>query len=97
MSGVLLQFEANRDLEEIYLYTADRFGEAQAERYVRAIRESCEDVLNGRKFTRRETLSSGEYCSHPSGSHRVYSRVRDNGDLVVVRILHGSRDVRRHL
>ncbi|WP_193227742.1 type II toxin-antitoxin system RelE/ParE family toxin [Aureimonas psammosilenae] len=97
MSEVILQTAARRDLANIFFYTADRFGEPQAERYLRAIRESCQAVLDGRKPVRHENFSSRECTSHLSGSHRIFSRLDDNGDLLILRILHSRMDFERHL
>ncbi len=97
MSLVLrISAKAERDLEQIWVYSIENWGETQAElclfqmrgafellRSNAGLARSAEDVRPGlRKFT--------------VGSHILYVRVGDNF-LRIVRILHGSMDPRRHL
>ena len=87
---------AERDLEEIWRYTLQRWGIEQAERYTdvltAAFRElaafparapACDHICRG--FRQRHV-----------GRHAIYFRVTDYG-IAVVRVLHERMDVKRHL
>lgn len=47
MSRLLLRPRAVRDLDQIWTYTSERWGKAQAERYLRAIRAECSALASG--------------------------------------------------
>ena len=87
---------ARRDLEDIWKYSAARWGLDQADDYVRALisvvrriakdppsAKACDDIRKG-------------YRRRPSGSHMLFVRIEVD-QLVVVRILHQRMDPDRHL
>jgi toxin ParE1/3/4 len=53
MTGYVLSPAAGADLEQIWDYTAERWGQEQAERYVRAIRDACPTA---RRYRNRNSL-----------------------------------------
>lgn len=91
-----LSGKAEWDLEEIWDYTAARWGVDQAELYIRQlvaalealastpdVGRPCDDILPG-------------YRKHPVGSHVVFYKPRPDR-IDVVRILRQWMDVSRHL
>jgi toxin ParE1/3/4 len=52
MRGYVLTPAAQADLRQIWDYTAARWGEAQAERYILGIRNACEALADGRRTGR---------------------------------------------
>ncbi|AXS41110.1 type II toxin-antitoxin system RelE/ParE family toxin [Breoghania sp. L-A4] len=93
-----LQFlpAARADLDAIFDYTVKQWGLAQAERYLRDMQATCESLRAGRiKGRSAEHVRSG-YRKAASGSHMIYFKLADER-LIVVRILHQSMDVERHL
>ncbi|MEO5494790.1 MAG: type II toxin-antitoxin system RelE/ParE family toxin [Sphingomonas sp.] len=89
MSRARLTDRANAQLEAIYEYTSDRWGEEQAERYTRDIIQLCGDIADGRVISRPiepELGVSGNVAR--KGSHFIYWRRRDDGDVDIVAILH---------
>ncbi|WP_170565769.1 type II toxin-antitoxin system RelE/ParE family toxin [Ruegeria atlantica] len=91
----LLSPLAETDLEEIWLYTAREWSVEQAQIYTDDIIATCEDLASGRKEGRRVNIRGG-YLKALVGRHMIYAQQRSAG-LVVVRILHQSMDVDRHL
>jgi toxin ParE1/3/4 len=92
MFGVAKLPRARRDLIEIWHYTAEHWGEEQADRYVRLIDHAIQRL--------RDNPSIGSDCGHvrpglrryPAERHRIYYRLA--GMLIeIVRILHVSMDV----
>jgi toxin ParE1/3/4 len=89
---LVLRPRARRDLADIWHYTADQWGAAQADNYTAAI---------GREFDRAcEFAQIGspveglplDYRKLTSGKHRIIYRYSDT-ELIVVRIIHQRQDV----
>jgi toxin ParE1/3/4 len=96
MAELRLTPAALRDLEDIWRYTARRWGSTQAERYT--------DNLNACFETLARAPLSAQACDHIRPgyrrqwveSHVVYLRP-GQGEVTVVRILHERMDALRHL
>jgi toxin ParE1/3/4 len=88
---------ARADLEEIWDYTCQRWGDDQAEEYVREIQRAIERVMDNPMIGRAcDELRAG-YRKHAVGSHTLYYRIVGGDVINVVRILHQRMDVDRHL
>jgi len=96
MTGHALSPAARADIEEIWDYTVRHWGEAQAERYTRHIRDVCaalgDGTLSGRSA---EDIRAG-YRKVAVGSHVMFYRAGASG-VEIIRILHRSMDVGRHI
>jgi toxin ParE1/3/4 len=96
MNRVVFTPRARADLDDIWEYTARRWGIDQAEQYLRRIAEATELIA--------ETPGRGRNCNHvregyrkyPVGSHVLFYREM-SGSVDVVRILHQQMDFDRHL
>jgi len=76
-------------LDEIFLYTRDRWGGEQAQRYSDGLFEAISGVLDGRTRSRpipAEFEVRGSYFRYQR--HFVYWQRLSNGDIGVVSILH---------
>jgi toxin ParE1/3/4 len=96
MKKLILSPAAQADVDEIWDYTAATWSTAQAERYVRTIRDACRDLAGGARTSRAVPTRPG-YRKTSVGSHAVYFREADRATIVVVRILHQRMDADRHL
>jgi toxin ParE1/3/4 len=105
---VRLSEPARADIREIFRWTADRFGEAQANAYGDIILAALDALRRGPKIVgvrARPDIARGLYTLHVSrnrrrGRHIVLFRLgQDSGQLIIVvgRILHDSMDIARHL
>jgi toxin ParE1/3/4 len=96
MTHNVLSPRAQRDIDEIWDYSASIWGVQQAEVYVRQIRRAveivAEDPYRGRSC---DNIRAG-YRKYPAGSHFVFYRVVEGG-IDVVRILHQRMDFDQHL
>ena len=96
MTHYVLSPRAQRDIDEIWDYSASIWGVQQAEVYVRQIRRAveivAEDPCRGRNC---DNIRAG-YRKYPAGSHFVFYRVVEGG-IDVVRILHQRMDFDQHL
>lgn len=89
MSSYLLGPYANQQLDEIYQYTAGRWGEDQADRYINILFDYFSDVVSKSVTSRSIPAEFGVdgffgKCEH----HFVYWRMLKSGDIAIVAILH---------
>jgi toxin ParE1/3/4 len=83
---------AVRDIDQIWTYTAERWGAAQAERYVRAIRDVCAALAAGEATGTDASYIGPGYRRIRAGRHIVFFR-RAAGAVEIVRILHERMDL----
>jgi toxin ParE1/3/4 len=83
------------DIGAIWDYTAETWGVVQADRYVDDIRNACVALAEGERAGRRVGVLDG-YLKLPVGRHLIFVRQVGPG-IVVIRVLHQSMDVERHL
>lgn len=96
MADFRLTPAALNDLEGIWRYTVQRWGTAQAERYL--------DALNARFEGLAQAPRSAPACDHIRPGYRrqavehhvVFYRL-EGDTVIVVRVLHERMDVPRHL
>jgi toxin ParE1/3/4 len=87
---------AARDLDAIFDYTVVQWGLEQAERYTDAIEAACRELAEMPGLAPRCDHYRQGYRRRAIERHAIFFRETDYG-IAVVRILHGSMDVRRHL
>ncbi|PAT34521.1 plasmid stabilization protein ParE [Vandammella animalimorsus] len=89
--------QAVADLASIWEYSANQWGIAQAERYVRLIDQACQALGAGRlQGQSAEAIRSG-YHKYVIGQHLLFYRHQGSNPLLIVRILHQRMDAARHL
>jgi len=88
--------KAQRDIEEIWDYSFERFGFEKAEAYLRELQRAAETVAEDpRRGLACDNIRSG-YRKFPVGSHILFFRASESR-IVIVRILHQRMDFERHL
>ena len=94
-AGFVLRPRAQSDLDEIWDYTAAKWGLDQAETYTRQLWNDITTVA-GRPTLGRECPEVRRgYRKYPSGSHVLFYRSAADG-IEVVRILHKRMDYESH-
>lgn len=99
---------AKQDFSKILLWTADQFGAAQAQVYLETLTQALEDLCAGPDIAgskMRREIAPDLYTLHVGrkkrkGRHFLLFRVRrlDHQKVIeVIRILHDSMDLTRHL
>lgn len=86
---------AEADLEAIWDFTAATWSQQQAEKYHALFLAAFNRLAGGKAKGRPVTLRDGYYKS-AVGAHLIFFRMPP-GFLDVIRILHSSMDVERHL
>lgn len=96
MADYELSKKANEDLNEIYLFSHRRFGEAKADGYLLALQERfsllAANPLSGRPI---DHIRKG-YFRYQHASRAILHRLSANG-IIVIRVLHQRMDIRRHI
>jgi toxin ParE1/3/4 len=96
VAEVRLRPKARSDIDAIWDYTVATWGVQQARHYVNGLRDVCTELADNPELGKcRDKLYKGLRV-YPSGKHLVFYLIMENG-IDVVRILHGSMDVQRHL
>lgn len=86
---------AQADLEDIWLYTLERWSLEQADSYLRDLVAALKALAAGTRRGRAVDIRSG-YLKYLCGAHVIY--FRDYPDrLDVIRVLHQRQDVERRL
>lgn len=98
MAVVRLTPRAGRDLGEIWDYTANRWGPAQAEIYLRSLQSALESLAAEPKRGRAcDDIRLG-YRRQPTGSHVIFYKASETADGIdVIRILHQRMDMPQDL
>ena len=89
-----LSSAAERDIEDIYNFTAAEFGVEQAVTYLQRIEDSLSTLTANPEMGRLRPEIRAELRSMPIESHVLFYRIA-GPRLRVVRILHASRDLPR--
>ncbi|MBM3603808.1 MAG: type II toxin-antitoxin system RelE/ParE family toxin [Alphaproteobacteria bacterium] len=86
---IRVQEAASLRIDEIYLYTRDRWGEAQAETYITGLFSAFQKLETGGVMSRPVPAEFGvEGYFFRYERHVVYWKRLANGDIGIVTILH---------
>jgi toxin ParE1/3/4 len=96
MSSYRLLRRARTDLLDIARYTAERWDEQQAEGYITDLFSAFQQLVQ-RPELRRHYRPIPPYLRALAGSHAIFYRVADDGDLLIVRVLHAAMLPELHL
>ena len=98
MRKYFIQPAASARLEEIYRYSLQQFGKTQADRYLDAAFARFDDIAE-RKVTWRRIPSEfgvdGFFTRYQS--HFIFWKMRADGEVAIVAILHQRMDLARRL
>ena len=94
MSEYILSPEAISDLQNIYDFTFDEWGETQAEKYLNEIYAVFDRLTQHPQIGRLRIELADSLRSIPLGSHVIFFMPWQD-DVAIVRVLHGARDVER--
>ncbi|MBL4761046.1 MAG: type II toxin-antitoxin system RelE/ParE family toxin [Mariprofundaceae bacterium] len=91
MSNFFLSLDADEDLQNIYIFTEEKWGAKQAEKYTLELYGAFELISDNPKIGRlRRELGQG-IRSLPHSSHVVFF-MEWQGEIAITRVLHNSRD-----
>lgn len=87
---------ARRDLIEIWFYTRDKWGEDQADRYLRRIDDAIKRLAGAPGLGSDYGQVRQGVRRYPVERHRIFYRRIDRG-IEIVRVLHPSMDIHTQL
>lgn len=96
MKRLELSAEADADLTEILAFGTERFGETAADIYFFSFERSFELLRRHPEAGQIDEQSRHRLRRISHGSHRIFYR-HDGEGILIVRIIHYSRDVARLL
>ena len=93
--GDLTQYKltpaAKRDLENIWVYSAEMWSVDQAESYTHVLQEAFGRLLASPLIARERTEFTPPVRIHPTGPHLIVHRI-DGTTLAILRVLGGQQD-----
>ena len=92
MTKLIIRPAARREIVDIWLHTADRWGVEHADAYVRQIEATIALSLELPNIGSAVFGLPSTYRKMKSGSHRIVYR-RTGDELIIVRVLHERQDV----
>lgn len=87
---------ADADLIEIWHYSAAEWSLAQADRYLKLLKDTIGSAARNPERGRSCAPVAPGYYRVTAGSHFIFYRIEPDG-IVVVRVLHQRMDFLRHL
>ena len=88
--------QAETDLDSISDYTLERWGQAQAEKYLDGLEELAQNLAASPGLGVSRTGLFEGLISFPYGSHIFYYVKQPHG-ITVIRVLHKRMDPKRHM
>jgi toxin ParE1/3/4 len=92
VAGYILASEADTDLQNIYWFTHDRWGEKQAAQYIEGLFSTFENLVQYPELGRSRPELNSSVRSFAHKRHVIYYMVI-KGEIGIARVLHGSMDV----
>jgi len=90
--GYFLSADAEEDLQDIYLYTDDVWGQRQARLYLTRLYDLFDHLGRNPAMGRSRPEIGEGIRSFPHGAHIVFF-MKWEDEVAIVRVLHGSMDI----
>lgn len=88
--------EAESDLQEIWSYTINEWGKAQANRYLNELMEVCHQLVRTETSGKAILQAGANVYVCRCNRHFIYYLKRD-GALIFIAFMHEKRDALRHV
>ena len=88
--------KAEVDLSDIFSYSVQKWGLAQALKYDNEIENAIIEIAKNPKSDQQEYAAPIGYCKKMINKHFIIYKIT-NHSLTIIRILHQSRDIPPHL
>lgn len=97
MRPFLLTAAAQRDLLDIGRFTSEKWGKRQRDKYLKQLDNAFKLLSRQPDIGRDAEVIRPGYKKFSEGSHIIFYRAGTESKIVVIRILHNSMDIDRHL
>ncbi|MDH6303432.1 toxin ParE1/3/4 [Parabacteroides sp. PF5-5] len=89
--------KAVEDLSNIWNYTVKTWSERQADLYYRMLIELCRDIADNPALGKNYEEISESLYGFIANKHIIFYRVISQDEVEIVRILHGSMDLKSRI
>ena len=89
--------KAVEDLSDIWDYTLETWSERQADLYYEMLIGFCEDIAEHPEFGKHYDEITEELYGFRANSHIIFYRRVSQDEIEVIRILHGSMDLKNRI
>ena len=92
-----ISIKALSDLEEIWLYTFEKWSNEQADRYYNLIIDEINNICKSKKAGKSMEHIRAGYRASKVKSHLIFYRQPDEENIEVIRVLHEQMDIENRL
>lgn len=96
MPKYILSVKAALDLEEIYIYTYHNFGQPKADAYFFGLEDCLSRLAKFPQTGRDISHIRKSYYRYEYMRHSIFYKLKQR-NIIVVRVMHHSRDIEKHL
>ena len=93
MSAYVISEKAVEDINNIWIYTAENWSVAQADRYYNLIYDEIEFIANNFDMARDFGKIRKSYKCSKVKSHLIFFKIDKMNEIEVVRVLHEKMDI----
>ena len=97
MAKYFLSNKAVEDLSTIWEYTFEVWSENQADKYYKYLIESCQTIAAHPTIGKIYSEITNELFGYRANRHIIFYRLTIAKDVEIIRILHGSMDLKNKL
>lgn len=97
MARITLRQKAIDDLNNIWLYTYDKWSENQANKYYSLIRFTCKSIGENPNLGKEYGGINENLFGLKSGKHIVFYQLLSIDEIDIIRILHESMDLENRM
>jgi toxin ParE1/3/4 len=97
MRNYIISEKAILDLENIWLYTFEKWSAEQANRYYKLLIEEIEYIAEDYERGREANHINHGYWMSKVKSHLIFYKLNENTTVVVIRIFHERMDIENRL
>jgi toxin ParE1/3/4 len=92
MATYQLTESAKNDILAISVFTIETFGEAQARRYHQGLETAFRFLADNPEAARERFEIDPPIRAYPYQSHIIIYEINSDGDVIILRVVHGSSD-----
>ena len=96
MAEYVLSKKADADLDEIYVYSVQSFGETRADTYFLSLSACLQTLADNPRLGRTASWLTQGLLWHQHDRHIIFYMPEAAG-ILIVRVLHAAMDFTRHL
>ena len=97
MAKVILRQEAINDLNNIWVYTFEKWSEKQADKYYASLEFACIQIGKNPYLGKEYNGINSKILGLRTGKHIIFYQFKDEKEVEIIRILHEHMDIKGRL